>query len=81
MARGKMMPMLPEVSTSRLFVVVNAKAGSSAPGQVRLQMIGRWSRESTDLEIHETSEGEDILKVLDGLHGRRGIATSGIDGF
>ncbi len=56
--------MAPEVSTSRLFVVVNAKAGSSAPEQVRQQLIGGWTRESTDLEIHETSEGEDILEVV-----------------
>jgi YegS/Rv2252/BmrU family lipid kinase len=59
-----MMPMVPEVSTSRLFVVVNAKAGSSAPEQVRQQMISRWSRADTDLEIHETLEGEDILEVV-----------------
>jgi YegS/Rv2252/BmrU family lipid kinase len=59
-----MMPIVPEVSTSRLFVVVNAKAGSSAPDQVRQQMTGRWSRADTDLEIHETAEGDDILEVV-----------------
>ena len=58
------MPIVPEVSTSRLFVVVNAKAGSSAPEQVRQQMTGLWSGASTDLEIHETGEGEDILTIV-----------------
>src|SRR4051812_10065715 len=58
------MPMVPEVSTSRLFVVVNVKAGSSAPEQVRLEMIDRWSQAAQDLEIHEISEGEDILEVV-----------------
>lgn len=56
--------MVREVSTSRLFVVVNVKAGSSAPEQVRQEMTGRWSQAATDLEIHEISEGEDILEVV-----------------
>src|SRR4051812_23261841 len=59
-----MTPMVPEVSTSRLFVVVNTKAGSSAPEQVRQEMTSRWSRADADLEIHETREGEDILEVV-----------------
>ena len=59
-----MMATVPEVKTPRLFVVVNAKAGSSAPDQVRQHMISRWSRAGTDLEIHETSDGEDILTVV-----------------
>ena len=43
------MAMVPGVSTARLFVVVNAKAGSSAPEQVAQHMTDRWSRAGAEL--------------------------------
>ena len=53
--------MAAEVGTSRVFVVVNAKSGNSAPEEVRRALSNMVEGSSATTQIHEPQEGEDIV--------------------
>ena len=67
------MTMAPEVGTSRVFVVVNAKSGNSSPEQVRKAWEAHQAEGSGEYRIHEPGEGEDILAIV------RGAVAEGFD--
>ncbi len=65
--------MAPEVDTSRVFVVVNAKSGNSSPEEVRKAWLAHQVKNSGECRIYEPGAGEDILAVV------RGAASQGFD--
>ena len=67
------MALAPEVETSRVFVVVNAKSGNSAPEEVRKAWKAHRAEGSGEVRIHEPGEGEDILAIV------RGAVAQGFD--
>ena len=67
------MAMAPEVGTSRVFVVVNAKSGNSSPEEVRKAWKAHQAEGSGEYRIHEPGEGEDILAIV------RGAVAQGFD--
>ncbi len=58
------MAMAPEVETSRVFVVVNAKSGNSSPEEVRKAWKAHRAEGSGECRIHEPGAGEDILAIV-----------------
>ena len=67
------MAMAPEVGTSRVFVIVNAKSGNSSPEDVRKAWRAHRAEGSGEYRIHEPGAGEDILAIV------RGAVAQGFD--
>lgn len=76
------MAMTPEVRTSRVFVVVNVKAGNSAPEEVRKAWKAQQAEGNGECHIHEPGEGEDILAIVRGAvaEGFNTVVAAGGDG-
>ena len=58
------MAMAPEVGTTRVFVVINAKSGNSSPEVVREAWKAHQLEGSGEYRLHEPEEGEDILATV-----------------
>ena len=67
------MVMAPEVETSRVFVIVNAKSGNSSPEDIRKAWKAHQAEGSGEYRIHEPGAGEDILAIV------RGAVAQGFD--